>query len=248
MAVNTRTGGRDGGAEERIGVAAGRLFHLTMVVNLSLVIVHLVGQWLRFNGEQHFGRQFTAHDLFDMNNEVSVPTWWQQLLLASAAAVCLLIAAVEKPRTRPDGRYWTALAVIFGFMSVDEGSEIHERLTPPVRAALDIEGGIFWYAWLIPAIVSVLGLTLVFLNFWKRLDGGPRRLLALGWVAFLVGVILFEAVGGAHDSRRGQDFAYSTLVAAEEGAEMLGASLFLMASLIALRGDHPARRIEILIR
>jgi hypothetical protein len=193
--------------------------------------LHLVALWLAIYGMDRFGRSFDGYTIFDLDGELSVSTWIQQMLLAVCAVAAAAIGRLDGGSAR---RYWYGLAVIFVALSVDEGAALHERLIDPLRSGFDITGGIFWFAWLIPALLALGVFAAVYVRFWWRLDEEPRRWMALGGAIFVLGAVGLEMIGGAQSEGRIADYTYVVIIGIEESLEMIGATLFLRSLLIVL--------------
>lgn len=197
-----------------------RALAVILMVDVALVLVHAAGHVTNAS----------ALAVVDLDSEVSIPTWWQQTVLVGCAGLAWLAS-----KDRPDRRHWLGLAAILTFVSIDEGSEIHERLIDPMRNLFGVDGGILWFAWLIPGLVAVALFGATFLRFWLRLEPRIRWPLALAGCLYLVGAVGFEMVGGAYESSLGvQDGLYSMIVAFEEGFEMLGQAVLVYALLTVL--------------
>lgn len=213
---------------------ARRFATVLLFVDVALLVLHLVASVLKFHGADLVGRAFGGVDLVNLDAEVSIPTWWQQLLLAGAAALAALNADQLRRTDGPMYRYWFGLAGILAFISIDEGSEIHERLIAPMREAFGITGGVLWFAWLIPGLVLLAAFLIVYFRFWWQLPSRPRLALAAAGVLYVAGAAGVEMVGGAYESANGQDLGYSMIIAAEEGLEMLGATILVFGLLLHL--------------
>lgn len=206
-----------------------------LVADALLLVLHLVSQWLRFYGQDAFGRSFEATELLNLDAEVSLPTWWQQLTLAVAALLAFVIARAPDGSPTSDRPYWVGLGTIFLLVSIDEGTEVHERLIAPMRSTFDITGGPFWFAWLIPGLGLFVVFALVYVRFWFRLPAPVRFRLGLAGVLYLTGAVGFEMIGGIYESSRGiQDFGYSLVIACEEGFELLGQTVLVVALVVEL--------------
>jgi hypothetical protein len=80
--------------QKALGVSKKATLVLLLVVNGTLIALHLVAEWLRVYGEDRLGRRPEGTQLFDMDAEVSVPTWWSQLLLFTIAVLALVLGRV----------------------------------------------------------------------------------------------------------------------------------------------------------
>ena len=92
--------------------------------------------------------------LFDFNEERSVPTWFSCWLLMMSAALLGVIATAQRAEGLPH-LWWSVLALVFVYLSLDEALSFHERLNRPVRDLLGT-GGALYYAWVIPYAVFAL--------------------------------------------------------------------------------------------
>lgn len=100
------------------------------------------------------------------------------------------------------------------------------------------ELGIFYFAWVLPALVLLVGLGLYFVGFLRRLPSPTRRAFSATGLIYLGGAVGVELIAGRHVEVHGyNNLPYAFLVVAEEGLEMTGVILFLKALLAYLR-DH----------
>ena len=78
--------------------------------------------------------------LFSVDGEGNIPTWYSSVTLLFSSALLAVIAVSTK---HSGGRYfyhWGALALIFFYLSVDEGVQIHEMAIKPMRLILQASG------------------------------------------------------------------------------------------------------------
>ncbi len=180
--------------------------------------------------------------IFDVGQEMSIPTWFSQMLLVAGAAVALLIAHVERGR---NGFYWLLIALFMTYASIDEGSAIHELFIDPVKSRIDTSGGILHFAWVIPFSALVLLIVAVLFKFWLDLPSATKRWTAIAAVTYVSGAMVLEMAGAplASDDRI-EGLTYFFIMTMEEALEMLGASLFIYAlvnHLQLLLGDSPMK-------
>ena len=135
--------------------------------------------------------------LFDMDLEANLPLFFNSLLFFIAAGsfhACGLVAGTSKRW------HWSFLALIFVFLGIDEGSQIHERFllwSLRIMKVQDGSEGLLHYAWVVPYGLAVLLLGSVLIGFLLKLPGRTRNGLMLSAVVFLSGAVLLEMVGGS---------------------------------------------------
>lgn len=69
------------------------------------------------------------HELFDLDSETSIPTWFSVIQLFMIGLIPLLIAFSQTTVPPPSKGGLTLFGLGFIYLSMDEGSVIHEKLT-----------------------------------------------------------------------------------------------------------------------
>lgn len=200
-----------------------------------LVLAGLAGQ---------FSKRVLGHDqllgfvrLFDLDGEGNIPAWYSSMTLLAAAGLLAIIARATRQARAPYALHWTALAVIFLGLSIDEAASIHELAVKPLRAALGIRG-VLLFAWVIPggAVVGLVGLA--YFRFVLRLPAEIRRLVVIAGGMYVGGALGLEMVGGyITEQWGGKSLAYLAEVVVEETMEMAGIVVFIHA-LLSYIGRH----------
>ena len=181
-----------------------------------------------------------------LDGERNLPTAFSTLLLLCAALLLALIAVLERRRGDGGVPYWALLSAGFVAMGVDEAWSFHERLNEPVRALLGgRQLGVYYYAWVAPAIVFVALLGLVFARFLWRLPGPTRTAFLVAAMVYLGGAIGIELIEGRFDEVHGDRNLVSGLIATlQETLERAGVIVFIHALLAYLGARHGALRIR----
>jgi hypothetical protein len=175
-----------------------------------------------------------------LNSEANPGAWFSALQLLFCAVLLTVITRSELGRRHP--WYWGFLAVGFYYLSLDEGAQVHELLTPLMHSTTGTATGLARQGWVIPgmAVVAIVGL--LYLRFLLLL---PRRIaiqFAIGGIIFVLGVVGIEILGSFFKESMAAEntscnlkgdcgFSYNLLVALEEGMEMLGITIFANALL-----------------
>ena len=84
---------------------------------------------------------------------------------------------IARQRAPLAGR-WVALSALFLFMAIDEAAQLHDMFTGPLRRGLEIDFGVFYFAWLLPAVAFLAVCAWYFAPLIRSLPGAIRiRLL-----------------------------------------------------------------------
>lgn len=205
---------------------------------LGIVSVYLAGQSLineylleNMVGSEvsDFARSFL--DLFSVNAEETIPTWYATLLLFVAAILLAFIAAIKKREKDPYFRHWLGLAVIFLYLSMDEGAVIHEIFSDPLQVRLHTTGYLT-FAWVIVFVPLVILMALVYLRFLFHLPLRTRNLFMVSGLLYVGGAVVVEAISAnLWYIDNGVSFPYLMIATVEELLEMLGVVVFIFTLL-----------------
>jgi hypothetical protein len=203
----------------------------------ALLALSVAGQLMKYFGGHD--RVFGLIALFYLDEEGNIPSLYSALQLLVVAGVLWLIAVYTRKTSAGFVRHWQALAVIFGYLALDEAVSLHERLSDPVRRALQLSGALT-FSWVVVFAPIVVLLALSYLRFLRHLPSRTRRLVVLAGTAFAGAALGFELLEAARlAARQGvMDFGLTVLVTLEEGTEMASIALFLYALL-----DYAARHL-----
>jgi len=168
--------------------------------------------------------------IFDVDEEQTLPTWFSAFLLFIASAFLWLCARGKRSGADPWAVYWYILAVGFLLMSVDEVAGIHETINSVIEAHWAVGGGI---------LALVIGLC--FVPFLLQLPRRTAILFLVAGVAYISGVIGIEILGQPMDA---DTLEYNLLTLVEEGLEMFGVILFLYGLLDHMHRLEPIRLIR----
>jgi hypothetical protein len=171
-------------------------------------------------------------DRINLDEEISIPTWFQSTLLLLAGVLTALIALLSSRASRSYVRHWIVAAVALILLSGDEMLAIHEMVIDPMRALLDVGGGLFYFAWIVPGAVVAVAFAATYLRFLGHLPERIRKLFVTAGILYLMGALGLEAVDGAYASSQGQDtLGYMLLTDLEEIFEMAGQLVLVYALL-----------------
>lgn len=205
------------------------LLGVIVVLIIGNIVEREIVQWLNLNNDT----QIIPH-YFNFDRESNFPTLYSALTLGFCSYLLHIIAAVKKSR-QAKANYWQALSFIFLYMAVDEACTIHEILIPILQGAFNT-GGIFYFAWVVPALFLLLIFLLVFRKFIQSLPTKTRIMFILAGSIYVGGAIGMEMVGGyIADTYGFNTFAYGMAARIEELLEMLGILIFINQLLVYLQ-------------
>jgi hypothetical protein len=206
-------------------------------IAILLVIASIAGQMAKHLSDQP--DQYGFVWFFYLDYENNLPSIYSFLLLLATALLLAVIALIEKVNSGSIMSPWMFLSFGFLFMAADEVLSFHERLNLPVRKLLGTEHyGVFYYAWVIPAIFVTFIAAILFSKFLARLPAKTRRPIIVSAILFIGGAIGLELIGGRFAELHGDDnLTYSLIVAFEESLEMAGI-ITLIWALLSYIGDR----------
>ena len=141
---------------------------------------------------------------------------------------CLML--IDKLKNQKEKLFWSALGVFFLILSIDEYLEIHEYVNTLVKLSFEkgnFIGQLARFSWIFPLFLVIISFFAIFLwGIANEKKSSVKSALTAGTFFFMI-VLVLEILGAMTFGKH----IYLYLVALEEGAEMFGASLFLLAAL-----------------
>ncbi len=206
-------------------VSSRKLVRALGATVIGLLLVHVVLTVWHYRWQE---LPWLLRQLFDVDEEENLPTWYSAFALVLTAAFLLLLALRKRTQHDPWVRYWLGLAFFFGLLSLDEIAGLHETFN-----------SIFEVSWAIPGTVAVAVLGLAYVRFLRDLPASTRwRFLAAG-ALFFGGAVVVEIATDWYDARDLLDtLSYNLWTAVEEGLEMTGVLVFLHALLDYMGGSR----------
>ncbi|MBK9124646.1 MAG: hypothetical protein IPM16_16215 [Chloroflexi bacterium] len=171
-----------------------------------------------------------ALDLFSVNVENSIPTWYSALLLFGASVLLLWIAVSRRKSGLPGTLLWFGLALVFLYLSIDEAASIHEIFAEWLQTDFDLSG-FLTFGWQLAALPPLVLFALVYIRFWLRLPASTRTLFLVAAVVYVGGAFVIEGISASMYGESGVTYPYLIVATIEETFEMLGAVILIYALL-----------------
>jgi len=179
----------------------------------------------------------------DLDAEASLPTAWSMLQLFLAAGILALIARQRKAIGDQWWVLWTVLSVGFVVLALDEGGSLHGSLyLASTSEEARRERGIFYFSWIIPAMIGTAVVGLAYLQFLWMLPHCTRWLILLAGVGYVGSALGGEMAQGwwlAHSMGRDR-MGWVAITIVEEAGEMLSIVLFIHTLLCHMRDQRIA--------
>ncbi|MBL4681459.1 MAG: hypothetical protein JKY88_12150 [Pseudomonadales bacterium] len=190
---------------------------ILLIATLGLLSMHL---GLNYYNHQVAETSWLLHQLFELDEENNIPTWFSSFLLLNNAFFLWIIAESHYKGFRAAENsvdhyriHWRVLAFGFLVLAIDETAGLHETFHTAIDTNWAIFGGI---------LVALVGLA--FIPFLLSLPRTIAAWFVLAGAIFIGGAIGIEYLSKDMDE---DSMSYGFAVAVEEGMEMLGALLFL---------------------
>ena len=180
----------------------------------SLLTIHVVLTVMHYRFVE---LPWLLRELFDVDEEESVPTWFSSSLLLLTAVVLFLIANLSRQSRDPHSAYWLGLALGFTFMSADEIAGFHETLNSVTETS-----------WAVPGLIVALLIGGLYLKFLSSLPATFAVRFMMAGAIFVGGAIGVELATEPYLYDDALDtLGYNLWTPVEEGMEMGGVILFL---------------------
>jgi hypothetical protein len=155
--------------------------------------------------------------LFDVDEENNLPTWFSGFILGVTSFWLWITADAKRAGSDRWWIHWKCLALGFFVLCIDEIAGLHESFNTVTDAS-----------WAIPGGILAIGIGLLFFSFLWSLPTATRTAFVLAGGIYVGGAVGVEMVGAPMDA---DTMVYNLTTVVEEGMEMTGVLLFLMALL-----------------
>src|SRR5690606_25302773 len=101
----------------KLKIEPKKILAISLSISIALVLLH-IAFWTIFHiGDIH--QIIFMRELFDLELEVSIPTWYAQVLLLTAAVFAgLIMVHYSKVQDSKNKRHWLLVALLCLFLSV----------------------------------------------------------------------------------------------------------------------------------
>jgi hypothetical protein len=207
-------------------------------IDVLLSIISILVWYLPRRFDIHVGKLF---NLFYLDNEMNVPTFFSVLLMMTCAILLVIIAIEDRTNLKKYYRHWFFLAFGFFFMAGDDFMMLHEKLMNPMNKLFGINGisYLLTFSWIVPYFLLVVVLAISYFKFIRDLPKKSKLLFMAAAFIYLFGIFGMEMAGGYVKRVYGMETReYVVVSTIEEFLEMSGLIFFIYGLL-----DHINNRM-----
>lgn len=209
----------------------------------ALLVGHVVTLYLFL--EHDLSREYSVGRQLDLNAEANLAAWFESFLLLTCAGVTLVLASHFRAQQAPMAHRWVALSGLFGLMAIDETAQLHDMFTGPLRRGLEIDFGVFYFAWLLPAVGFLAVCAWYFAPIALSLTSEVRNRLLGAIGVYFGGAIVVEMLSGFAVEHGRKSAPYLAVLTFEETCEIVGMLLVVGALFALLRTVQPMTTLAI---
>jgi len=176
--------------------------------------------------------------IFNLDEEHNIPAVYSFFQLLAAAFLLAMIAMhASKTKDRLRG-YWWLMTILFFYIAFDELESFHERVSLWLHQYFHTTG-FFYFAWVAPAVIILLVLGIILLQFLRNLPIACRKRFLVAGIVYITGAVGGDIVAGKYITMHGSGLGWPYVVEyhVEETMELLAIAYFIYALLLHIR-DH----------
>ncbi len=233
-------------ATHRITLSPSTIVCVLACVAAFLVLASVAGQWTKSLAGPTRADLLIA--LFNIDEEGTIPSYFSASLLFFAAVLLAAIAWLKRNVRAPFAAGWTFLSFAFLCMAIDEAAGIHDVLVDRLTRRLLGEPtlSVFYFAWVIPGIATVLVFSIVFFKFFLHLPRATRVVVLRAAALFIGGAVGVELIEGYYATSHGhENLTFNMIATVQESMEMAGVIVFLYALLQFIQTHYGEVRIRL---
>ena len=190
---------------------------------------------------------FRLNKIFFAGGDENLPSLYSTLQLWLASFILFIIAAIKISVNDKFRWYWVTLSATFFFLGLDKWISFHKNLSNYLHDQFHFTG-IFYLAWLIPAINFVIAFGLFILPFLLALPIKTRKRLFTAAFFFVTGAAFLKMIESIFVEKNQGETGIVTiaLIHLEEVMEMFGVAYFIFA-LLEYVYEYMAEEIKFLL-
>lgn len=226
-------------------IKSTRVTFVLIIIVVILIVMSVGSQIVRFS---YFDPNLNQFERFNLDAEGNIPTFFSTMFLIFSAVILGTIAISKKNDGDRYALHWLTLFIIFFLMAFDEAASLHDMLDRPLKYLINTDG-IFYFTWVIPAMIFLLVFLVSYLKFWLHLPLQSKIQIAFAFILYISGALGFEIISGSYKSNFSEpNLNYILITNIEETLEFAGIVLFIYALLKYLNQYSAGLKIHLSIK
>jgi hypothetical protein len=178
----------------------------------------------------------TVVNLFDSDQKLNFPSTAKLLLMLTATGLFAGLGAAS--RDRHVRVRWLGMSAIFGLVTLDEFTYMHQRLSDAMHDAAGTHGALR-FAWIVVYVPLLAIIAVVYLPFWRSLGRRLRYRLLAAAVLFAGGSAGIEMAKGAIYDDDKWSLAFGLVASLSDSLELIGLAILVTVLLDELAAMTP---------
>jgi hypothetical protein len=216
-------------------IAPKRFAYVLTLGALSLacvnIAIHFCIYILGYDQLLEFARPFT------FRGNSTVAKWFATANLLLCTLLLAIIARGKIQETDGYRHHWSALALIFCAISLEEAVGLHELTSKPLSSVFPATGLLF-HTWVVLGVLFTAIVALIYARFLGHLPSKTKRLFLLAATLYVGGALGMEIIRGPYNEAYGAKHMIAEILKSiEEIFQMLGVVVFIY-TLLSYIGEH----------
>ncbi len=174
-------------------------------------------------------------ELFYLDNEQNVPTFYSVLLILLATGLTIFVAKLKKNTGDPFYPHWTGLSIGMFLLASDEFIMLHEKLKRLTFRLFPQDSFLYSSSWVTIGAIIVIILGLFFIRFMYRLPKRTKIIFVISGIIYITGALILERIGFSILDIYGRKREFILITMLEEFMEMGGITLYIYGLLEYLK-------------
>jgi len=206
-------------------------------ITIFLAFASFIRLFIRYQVIQ--SQYLTVLELFNMDAEKNIPTFFYVLLLICCSLLLASISLLMAQQKSSQRNFWLILTFLFLTLSLEKAVRPQEYLLPPLMELLKNENiSYIKYFPIIIALLFYLGIIVYSFMFVQKLPTITKRSFIIATCIYIIGAFVLDMVGSIFYDISGQhNIIYSILGVIEESVEMIGIIAFIHTFLNFIRTE-----------
>lgn len=209
---------------------------LWWTVAVAIVATFSAQVWHKLAGDDN-----TVINLFDSDQKLNFPTALKLALMLGAALLFCVVALGA--RERHDRVRWFGLGALFGLVTLDELTYMHQRISDAFHDWFGASGALR-FAWIVIYVPVLAVVAVVYFPWWRALPRHLRNGLLWAALLFAGGSAGIELAKGALYEEHDWGLKFGLVAALSDSLEFIGLGLLVVLLLREVASSPAAVTVD----